>query len=212
MIAVTLRALACRSPSWSLIADLKLFARFASTAAGRACRPVGFGITIASDVTVVAAVGRQRGGRSVHRDREQRVLSRRHAAARALQPCHALAVGDDDLREQALRVRGEKVEIELDQRRRRLCTVSPTFTRGVKPCALQRHGVDADVHQHFHALRRAQRHRMAGGVQRDHFAVARRQRARRRSDRSRARRRPSSARRPDRGCVRAARPGRTAER
>ena len=44
----------------------------------------------------------------------------------------------------------------------------------VKSFALQRHGVDADVHQHLDAFRRAQRHRVPGRVQRDDFAVARR--------------------------------------
>ena len=52
-------------------------------------------------------------------------------------------------------------------------TLSPLHAR-VKAFALQRHGVDADVHQHLHAFRRAQCDRVAGGVQRHHFAIARR--------------------------------------
>jgi hypothetical protein len=53
MMAVMLRAFACRSPICSVIVEAKLFARFASTAAGRAWSPDAFGITMASDVTVM---------------------------------------------------------------------------------------------------------------------------------------------------------------
>ena len=147
MIAVTLRAFACRSPSWSLIADWKLFARLASTAAGRACRPVGFGMTMASEVIVAAPLGRRRGIRpppsvtvnSASLPAVTKPLARS-------QRRHALAVGDDDLREQALRVRGEEIEIELDQRRAALHLVADLHARR-EALAFQRHRVDADVHQ-----------------------------------------------------------------
>ena len=43
--------------------------------------------------------------------------------------------------------------------------------------ALQRHGVDADVHEHFHAARRAQRERVRRRVQVRHFTRARRAQA-----------------------------------
>ena len=49
---VTLRALAKRSPSCSRISLLNVLAVLLSTAAGRACKPFGFGRMIASEVTV----------------------------------------------------------------------------------------------------------------------------------------------------------------
>ena len=90
MIAVMLRAFAWRSPSWSLTSLWKLFARFASTAAGRACRPVGFGTMIGSEVTVGAFASRSPlRRRRCKCQREQRVLARLHRAARAFQRCDA---------------------------------------------------------------------------------------------------------------------------
>ncbi len=46
-------AFAESSPRRSRMSDLKPLARFTSVADGRACRPVGFGTRIASDVTVL---------------------------------------------------------------------------------------------------------------------------------------------------------------
>ena len=52
MIAITLLAFAWSSPRLSGISLSYFCARLDSTAAGRACRPVGFGMTTASEVTV----------------------------------------------------------------------------------------------------------------------------------------------------------------
>ena len=170
MIAVTLRALACRSPNWSLMTDWKLFARFASTAAGRACRPVGFGITTASDVIVVAAAADAAPPLRREGHREQRVLPGRHVAAGAFPRRHALAVGDDDLGQQALGVGGKEIEIERDQRRAGPHLVAEFHAR-VESFALQRHRVDADVHQHLEPSGVRSGHRMAGGGKRHDLAV-----------------------------------------
>lgn len=65
---------------------------------------------------------------------------------------------------------GEEIEVELDQRRAGFHLVTHLHPRP-KALALQSHGIDADVQQNLRAFRRAQRHRMTSGVQRDHFAV-----------------------------------------
>ena len=51
MIEVTLLAFACRPPIRRWISLRKLFARFASTADGRACKPSGLGMRIAWETT-----------------------------------------------------------------------------------------------------------------------------------------------------------------
>ena len=63
------------------------------------------------------------------------------------------------------------IEIELDQRRSGF-DLSPDLHPRSKARAFQRHGIDADVHQHFHATGRAQRDRMAGAMQMRHLARA----------------------------------------
>ena len=108
---------------------------------------------------------------ALQRDREQRVLAGRHASAGAFARHHPVAVGDDDLGEQALGVCREEVEVERDQRIARVHTVAGLHA-WMKSFPLHRHRVDADVHQHFDAFARAQRHRVAGCRQRNDFAVA----------------------------------------
>ena len=116
MIAVMLRAFACRSPSWSLIVDSKAFReirqhrRRSRMQAGR----------IRNDDCIrgdrFRSFRRAAFFRRAKR-REERVLSGHDMSAGAFPVRDAIAVRDDDLREQALRVGGEKIEIELDERR-----------------------------------------------------------------------------------------------
>ena len=64
----------------------------------------------------------------------------------------------------------KEIEIEGDERCAGPHFVAESYAR-VESFTLQHHRVDADVHQHVHALRRAHGYRMAGGGKRHDFAV-----------------------------------------
>ena len=114
---VTLRAFAERSPSWRRISLLNVLATLLNTAAGRACKPLGFGRMIASEVTVgpvsVSAAARC----AVQRQGQHRGLADDSRAGSIDSVRDPLAVRDDHFREQALGVGRDVVEIEFDQRR-----------------------------------------------------------------------------------------------
>ena len=84
---------------------------------------------------------------------------------------HPLAVGDDDLGEQALGVGGDVIGVEVDQGVAGLDRVA-CLDLGGEAAALEADGVEADVHQHFDALRRGDGDGVAGRVQLYDLAVA----------------------------------------
>ena len=74
-----------------------------------------------------------------------------------------LAVRDDHLRQQALGVGRDVVEIELDERRAGIHSVTYLYPRS-KTLALQGDGIDAHMHEHLEIARCLQGDRVTGGV------------------------------------------------
>ena len=76
---------------------------------------------------------------------------------------HPLAVGDNDLGEQALGVRGDVIGVEINQGVAGLDRIARLDLRS-EAAALQADGVETDVHQHFDALRGGDSDGMASRV------------------------------------------------
>ena len=129
-------------------------------------------MTIASEVMTAPDDSAAGGPAGRELELEERIGSRADVARGAL--CHGrhLAIRNDDLREHALRVGRDLIEIEIDQRRAGLDHVAD-FDARRKPGAIQRHGVDANVHHDLHFIR-ADRERVARAVEVHHFAGTRR--------------------------------------
>ncbi len=82
-----------------------------------------------------------------------------------------VAVGDDNRRQQALRPGRKQVHVEADQWVSRSYGLSGGDKRG-ETLARERHGLQANVHQHLGALRRAQADRVPGRRNMDDDPVA----------------------------------------
>jgi len=85
--------------------------------------------------------------------------------------CHPLAVGHDDLGEQALGVGGDVIGVEVDEGVASLDRIARLDFRG-EAAALEANGVEADVHQHFDALRGGDGDGVASRVQLHDLTVA----------------------------------------
>ena len=94
-----------------------------------------------------------------------------HEAGAVREREHPLDVGDDDLGEQALGAGCEDLGIELDQRIAGAHEV-PVLHLWPEAFALERDGLQADVHQHFEAAGRLERDRVVRGVKAPHDTVA----------------------------------------
>ncbi len=106
-------------------------------------------------------------------DAQQRIADRDQPLGGAIGERDALALDDDHRGDGGRRSLHHAVEIEADQR---IARPHPVAGRDEhrKPLSVQRDRIDADVHQQRHAAARIQRHRMAGGMDRQHNGVARR--------------------------------------
>ena len=147
-----------------------------STAAGRACRPVGFGTTTASEVTVrpvgtatpstaPSPAAAERGLRDVVDPRGDQARARRERREQ-------VRVGDHDLGEQALRAGGDLVQVEADQLVTGPDPVADLDLRR-EALAAHLHGVQADVDQHLEVAEGADRDGVRGRVNVDDLPVAR---------------------------------------
>jgi hypothetical protein len=103
---------------------------------------------------------------------EQRIADLHRLAGTCVRDREALAVGDDDRRDQALRAPSEHVEIEIQQR------LAAAYSRAggheyLESLAAQRNGIDADMQENLGPVRGTQRDRVSRSRDGNHFAIAR---------------------------------------
>ncbi|MDR8952697.1 hypothetical protein FEP76_01171 [Burkholderia multivorans] len=113
-----------------------------------------------------------RGGLALAAQREQRRLAGRRETARALDHVERIGIRDRDHRYQRMRGARDCVLIELDQQVARFDARAGFDARG-EALPVQLDGVDADVQQHFRAVRRRDRHRVTRAREMRHDARAR---------------------------------------
>ena len=115
----------------------------------------------------------RRGGGGARRDRQNRIAGAHFTVAVEAAQLEGVAIGQQNRDHEAAGELGQQVDVEGDQR---LARHHPRALRdqNLEALALQRDGVDADMHQRLGAAIGAHRHRMAGAMNRGDDAVERR--------------------------------------
>ena len=177
MIAITLFAFAWSSPRLSRMSLSNFCASFDRTAAGRACRPVGFGMTTASEVTV-RPVGTATPSTAPSRSPPPNVGLRDVVDPAVTRP--ARGVNDVRMSELAMTTWVSRLfALVATLSRSKLMSSSPARTRSPifdlrrEALAAHLHGVQADVDQHLEIAEGADGDGVPGRVKVDDLAVAR---------------------------------------
>ena len=183
MIATRDLALTLSLPRIRWICELKVLAAPASTAAGLACRPAGFGRGMPSDcasapgaaasATVIPAAPCPSGAVLQRQFQDDAAAGFDHPGCGG-HAGDALDVGDDDLGQQAAGVAGDAVRVEPDDGLADLDLVAD-LDAGREAVAAQHHGIKADMDQDFDAFLGRDREGVVGVVELGHGAGDRRQ-------------------------------------